>query len=296
MLYLLKSPTWKQGFIRYKVGYAKDVQNRLKQYEPDTYLIGVKSGDQIDEQILHKRLKRIPGITVVRNEWYLTAKDDLRIINIFHESKNQTNRIVWGNLDSLSRLPEELQDRLTSNLSNEEIFRKDRDSLFSFYQKTSLESSEEQRLFFKRLSVERRISGRLKILCEYLSSADLVTKEAVLKLIPDCDEIKLLYTQAGPERCKANSYAPKRILKELGEKQFSRKELSDAVYKEFSVFEKPSVSDVKVRLKRIFKNLGYTKAVKATDLLKYFEVREFHHNDPVTKKRTRSYELLKKLY
>lgn len=155
------------------------------------------------------------------------------------------------------------------------------------------ETEEMVSMFFGEYDKLQRISEKLQLLCEIDVSEDL--RAIFLAQLPDTDKVKYFYQALGPERCKANSYAPKRMAKELGEKYFSKKELSDAIYKEFSVSEKILVPDVKIRLKKVFDGLGYTKTPKATDLLGYFDVREFQYNDPVTKKRTRSYELLRRL-
>jgi len=147
--------------------------------------------------------------------------------------------------------------------------------------------------FYRVYETLTKFSDRLKFLCE-VSLTDRA-REVVLSQLPDTDQIKYYYQTAGPERCKANSYSAKRISTEIGVKFFSKVDVSKEIYQEFSVGLKISKSEIKQKLKGIYSRLGYDKTPKATDIKDYFDIKRYQATDPVTKKRTESYELIKKL-
>ena len=147
--------------------------------------------------------------------------------------------------------------------------------------------------FFKVYEEAKRISERLKLLCEVSMTDE--ARSVILAQLPDTEKVKYLYQAAGPERCRANSYIPKKISIELGIKFFSKEDLAREIYQKFTVGQKISLSDAKSILKDLYSSIGYDKSPKATDLQIYFETKDVKTVDPSTKKRLNSYELIKKL-
>ncbi len=147
--------------------------------------------------------------------------------------------------------------------------------------------------FFEVYEGLKNISDRLKLLCEIPVSQ--TTREIILAQLPDTDKVRYLYTAAGPERCKANSYAPKKISKELGIKFFSRADIAKAVYTRFNEGQKITLIDAKAILSEIYGDIGYDKTPKAVDLKNFFDLKDCMITDPSTKKRTKAYHLIKKL-
>ena len=155
MLYIISFPTRKPGYVRYKVGYASDVQKRFQQYEPESYLIGTKPGDVVDEQILHRRLRQVPGIKVIRSEWYLVPIGGIDIVKIFHEPRKRTEKLVLKTVKSISDVSGDMWERLRDD--SPESNRLDKNYIFKLYDKLSqVEGSEEHKILFLKLSQEKK--------------------------------------------------------------------------------------------------------------------------------------------
>ncbi len=296
MLYIISFPTRKPGYVRYKVGYASDVQKRFQQYEPESYLIGTKPGDVIDEQILHRRLRQVPGIKVIRSEWYLVPIGGVDIVKIFHEPRKHTEKLVYDSI----RLPADVQpdiwERLIQNKSEIEISKVDKNRLLNIYLGLSVNSSfsDEIKLLFANLSKEGQLVNRLKSLCEFLLSNQ--SYEYILDYIPDSDKIKLFYTSVGPKTCRSLGYAPSRIMNLIDIRDYDKDVLRSEIYSIYSIGQRISFSKLKSDLSDIYSRLKYKKAPKAVDIKDYFEVKLCKFPDPESMgKRTNGYELLRRL-
>jgi uncharacterized FlaG/YvyC family protein len=147
--------------------------------------------------------------------------------------------------------------------------------------------------FFRVYGEFSKISDRLKLLCE--AGLTLEARSVVLAQLPDTDKVKYFYQALGPERCKANSYSPSEISKELGVKFFSKSEVAKEVYQGFNEGQKTSLADIKLLLKSIYEKIGYDKTPKAIDIQDYFETKEIKITDKSTGKRIKAYHLIKKL-
>lgn len=70
MLYLIESSDY------YKIGYASDIDRRLKQYNthnPDYVVIDIKEGDTKDEALLHRKCNEFR----IKGEWFEKCADVL---------------------------------------------------------------------------------------------------------------------------------------------------------------------------------------------------------------------------
>lgn len=299
MIYLLKSPSWKPGYIRYKVGYAKDVQRRFQQYEPETYLVGTRPGEVMDEQILHRRLKLLPGIKILRNEWYIVKEDDNSLLKTFHESKLKIEEEVWKTLEHWTDVNKDTYLYLKSLgfQSNKTLLRERsklniNEILNSYTELSNSENLQDNvRTAFKELSIGKTILSRLKFLCEGNLDNDVLV--LVLDNMPDIDIVKYLYTMAGPNVCKANSYQPKRILNKIEIRTFNKSDIAKEIYSIFKVGDNLSLSDIKGKIRNLYDKIGYNKTPKANDIEEFFDVKRT--KIVVSGKSIHSYKLLKKL-
>jgi hypothetical protein len=297
MIYLLKSPSWKPGYIRYKVGYASDVQRRIQQYEPETYLVGTRPGEVMDEQILHRRLKLLPGIKILRNEWYIVREGDSCVHIAFHEPKRKIEEEVWKTLNYSTDVRKDIylylrglgfQSNLSLSMRSTKFYI---DELMKSYCILS-DSQDDPKIkrIFKELSIRRHLSARLKFICE-----ENLDEDFVLNYIPDTDRVKSIFLMAGPDFCRANSYIPTEIEKVIGVKYYSKNNLKAGIYGKFQVGQKYDLKLIKEELTLLYNDLSYQKTPKAKDLEEFFEVRKFQSTDPTTKKRVHGYELLRRL-
>ena len=147
--------------------------------------------------------------------------------------------------------------------------------------------------FFEQYDEAKYIPDRLKLLCEVSMSPEALN--VILAQIPDTDKAKPLFLSAGPEICRANSYAPSRIEKVLGVKFYSKKTLRDEIYSFFKEGDRVSLKNIKSELSDIYQRLSYDKTPKAKDIEEFFEVKRCTITDPETNKRLESYELIRKL-
>ena len=154
--------------------------------------------------------------------------------------------------------------------------------------------NQEVELFFKNYEQLTTMKGKLKMLCECgLSSATL---NVILSQIPDSDEIKSYYFNLGPNRLKELGYNITYIKKDLNIITFSENLLKEEIIKRFRVGEKLLLPEIKERLTILYKDINYIASPKATDILNYFEVKDFTRTvvdvNTGKKRRASGYELL----
>ena len=132
--------------------------------------------------------------------------------------------------------------------------------------------------------------SKLKYLCEYGFSDEVIG--VVLDQIGEHDNIKSYYISLGPTKLRALGYDKYKIEKELGIVIFSYELLESSIYSEFKVGDKLTLSSIKDRLDYLYKSISYTATPKATDLEKFFEIK----NSSIYEdgKKIKCYTLLKK--
>ena len=145
--------------------------------------------------------------------------------------------------------------------------------------------------FLKTYYSYKTLYEKLKSLCEYGLSEDAI--KIVLGQIPD-DEIKSYYS-LGPQRLKALGYSTTKIKRELGIVTFSWELLRQEIYSSFREGEKYTLSSLKLKLRDIYISINYQSTPKATDIEKWFKIKEVQNTEIIDgkKKRVRYYELLK---
>ena len=132
--------------------------------------------------------------------------------------------------------------------------------------------------------------SKLKYLCEYGFSDEVIG--IVLDQIGEHDNIKSYYISLGSQKLRALGYDKYKIEKELGIVTFSYELLESSIYSEFKVGDKLTLSSIKDRLDYLYKSISYTATPKATDLEKFFEIK----NSSIYEdgKKIKCYTLLKK--
>jgi len=132
---------------------------------------------------------------------------------------------------------------------------------------------------------------KMKLLCEYPQTE--VERYAVLDQVPLV--FKMYYEVVGPETCKSLSYNKTEISRRLSDIKLEKSELVvDRVIAEFPINSKLTKSDIKLKLSKIYSELGYYKTPKASDLEEYFELRSCQITNPETGKRDHGFEIIKK--
>ena len=111
-------------------------------------------------------------------------------------------------------------------------------------------------------------TAKLRFLC-------LLDESTALSCLPHLpEEYVNYYTVLGIERIKANGYNITDVKKEyegiIGNQEI---DIKSAILMEFNVGEKVSKNNVKEKLKKLYKNLGYSKTPRAVDLGEYFIIK-----------------------
>lgn len=144
---------------------------------------------------------------------------------------------------------------------------------------------------FRKLS---NFQDRMKFLCEEVISNSF--SDIALSLIPGI--YSLPYYILGPKKIKALEYRRKELTLEydkLYARQSAEGDLSTVIYKRFEVGKRYRKSDIKQSLRDIFEDIGLKSIVpKAIMINDYFDTKEVHVSDPVTKKRDKGFELIRK--
>ena len=121
--------------------------------------------------------------------------------------------------------------------------------------------------FMYRLRKVESFYSQMELLCtEEFSETAL---PMVLNQLPV--RIKRFYSELGPSECKRCGYNSTRMSIALNRPKLE-KIIKEIVHKEFTVGNKYSLAEIKARLIDIYKNLGYKRHPKATDILDWLEV------------------------
>lgn len=154
--------------------------------------------------------------------------------------------------------------------------------------------NQEASKFLEKYISKTTMYDKLRLLCEADLSESVI--RIILGQISDSDEIKSYYTSLGPQKLKALGYSVTRIKKALGIIIFSEELLLDSIYSEFKEGEKLPLSVIKGKLSYIYSSINYQLTPKATDIERWFEVKEislFEKKDDGSRKRIKAYEFLK---
>ena len=148
--------------------------------------------------------------------------------------------------------------------------------------------------FFESLSTGQE---KMKYLCEFLNyRKDL--EEEVLISVPLA--YKNYYTVLGSERCRQIGYQMSKLEKEyqkqLNNQKIPEEDLLQLIYSSFQEGERYLGSDLKKTVQGIYNSLGLKKTGKAKDFEEWFELKECLVSDPLSKKRGRGYELIKRKF
>lgn len=253
MIYVLQSSAY-GDFGNYidiiKIGYTKDWKQRKNAYYLSNptikllYLFKDKGSTEKVESQLHEYFSEFRYEKYGR-EWFYKTDE---ILNFF----------------SVHTFPEIL--KIVGKVKKEKV-RKEPKTIQGIYKVNEDKISEESKLIFTNLLNLKNYEERLK----YILNSKNINKE-VLELLPES------YTMAislGLERCRANGYDITKIKIESDSiKLENSSEQLDNIYSTFEVGKLYSLSYIKSQLKLIYEKVGNRKIPKATDLNKWFEIKQ----------------------
>ena len=179
----------------------------------------------------------------------------------------------------------------------QQIDYKDRFAVFSAIQNNQMslpEEATEAIEFMREYDSQQRISDKLKMLCREDIKSEVL--RIILSQIPNCDVVKSYFIALGPVRLRQLGCNISYIKKELGIVTFTPNILINAIYSNFQVGEKYTLSNLKEKLRSIYNSINYKSTPKAVDIENYFKTKPAYILvfDEVTgkKKQSKGYELL----
>ena len=107
-------------------------------------------------------------------------------------------------------------------------------------------------------------------------------------------KLRIIFEVLGRGKLRALSYNASHIKKELGVVLFSETDLGNHIRTNFKIGDRYTLSNLKEKLRELYTKIGYKATPKASDILEYFEVKEFMITQIIEgeKKRVKGYELL----
>ena len=316
-----------------KIGYTGDLkkETRYASYRLHNPMIEIlyeiPEGDEEDEKYLHHYFNEFK-FKDYGNEWLIkdsmildyfethktkeSLQDlrdkglvvDLKSFGVFRNKvKSIINRVINLRVNSGDiTLEQGLRqiDSMTDNiLYNHRIRCEDR--LLAFIEKTfgyskadifpELENN--ITAFLVKFNSYTRFTDKMRLLCR--CELDRVQIENILEQIPI--NFKNYYSTVGPRRIRNLQYKNSMIQEEyerLKNNQEVGCDLDEAIYEAFLVGNKYLKTEIKLKLKEIYSELSILGNPKASDLEKYFELKEVNMVDPSTGKRVKGYEILSK--
>lgn len=290
-----------------KIGYTGEDSQKSRF---DTYITEnptmkvlylIKNGDMDDELNLHNHFKHLR--TGYGREWY---KYDPEILDFFETHKTKES---LGELDMvIGRSKRTIINKLKSDITIMSRVNQIVGQIFTLYYSDTRDISEKRKIYNKTINLlllnysdlnnyiiqfyplvdlNRLVTLNEDINLKLNEFYSLKSATAKLRFLCSLDESTALsclphlpeeyvnyYTVLGIERIKANGYNITDVKKEyegiIGNQEV---DIRSAILMEFSVGEKVSKNNVKEKLKKLYKNLGYSKTPRAVDLGEYFIIK-----------------------
>lgn len=132
--------------------------------------------------------------------------------------------------------------------------------------------------FFSEYEELKTFHDKLKYICEYPFSDELLFKAVVDQV--DMELQSAIYG-LGKKKLKALNYNTTYIKKELGVVLFSETDLGNHIRTNFKTGDRYTLSNLKEKLRDLYTKIGYKATPKASDILEYFEVREYSEYEKI---------------
>ena len=172
---------------------------------------------------------------------------------------------------------------------------KDQFTVFNTLRDNTKVNLSELSIYLEEFSKLSDFQSRMRFICDLGES-----NPEILEVFLTQEDIMFrnFYYILGPKKIKALEYRRKELILEydkLYARQSAEGDLSTVIYKRFEVGKRYKKSDIKQVLGNIFEDLGLKSIVpKAIMINDYFDTKEVHVSDPITKKRDKGFELIRK--
>ena len=119
-------------------------------------------------------------------------------------------------------------------------------------------------------------------------------KDAIIGNLSDSDKIKQQLIVVGPEKIKGLGYNITKIKKAMGITIFDKSQFFEEVYSEFIPGQRYTKKYIKEKLGEIYKKMDYKGTPKATDLSRWFEIKDTRIT--IDNKREIGFEIISKKF
>ena len=271
-------------------------KNRAELYFKPLSESKVMSGNDFKTYINNKRTKTEDLLSVYMKstdrEKHTLAETYQKLVKTFNYRDNYIAVNTHAGKDLLPVLNNLVMISEIRAFQIQQIDYKDRFTVFRTIDQ-AICNDEEVTKFLKKFDNLVYFTDKMKLLCK--CELDRVQIENILEQIPI--NFKNYYSTVGPERIRNLQYKNSMIQEEyerLKNNQEVGCDLDKAIYEAFLVGNRYLKTEIKLKLKEIYNELSILGNPKASDLEKYFELREVNITDPLTSKRVKGYEILSK--
>lgn len=220
-------------------------------------------------------------------------------------SLNTSFSVVWPYILSIKkitgRLDYSILEDYSSNSSDDfcEIwvktyYKEDSESILNYYNEiqSKVAPRMEKYIDYLRNPKNGQLPERLKHLCE---NDEFTEDEKIIIAQQVSEKFDQYYNMVGSKRCAELGYNTTYIRNEIKNLSADQEKLSSLIYVQFSKGCRYAKSDIKNKLKKIYEVCNITANPKATDLGKYFDLKQVLMSDPNDKtKKINGFELLSK--
>ena len=172
---------------------------------------------------------------------------------------------------------------------------KDQFTVFNTLRDSSKVNLSELSVYLEEFDKLRDFQSKMKYVCDLGED-----NPEILEVFLTQEDIvfRNFYYILGPKKIKALEYRKKELNLEY-EKLFTRQQMEDSIttiiYDQFEVGKRYRRSDIKRILGDIFERFGVKNIVPKANMIEdYFDIKSVQINDPITKKRDKGFELIRK--
>ena len=254
----LRENPWKDEAVLY-------FRPTLSKISQEVFMSRIKEKDKKSEDLLVAYGETRDTLKGVLSEVYKVAATYEHYKNYYVAVNKDQNGKLYPVLNKLVRI---------SELRAFEIQQEDYADRFSVFNEldkvVGVENRENYLEFFSVYDTLKDRRSKLKYLCEYGLAGNNLS--GILELIPE-RRFKDYITVLGLEKIKSTSYSASLLDKKLNILTFDEDNIKDLVYAEFEVGQSYTKTYIKTRLGELYTKLNYKEKPKASDINKYFEVK-----------------------
>jgi len=283
------------------LGRQRLIENPWKNHA-EFYFKTLGSGKEVDKKVFDKRisdkeketislLSAIESVKSVSEREALIKKYKKDIIFSKYKDDYLSVNMVNGVLTPVFNILVKISERRAYDI--QQVDYKDRFIVFNILKDSNVVLSRlEKYIDYLRNPENGQLSDRLRDFCE---NEEFTKDEKIIIAQQVSEKFDQYYNMVGPKRCAELGFNTTYIRNEIKNLSADQEKLSSLIYVQFSKGCRYAKSDIKNKLKKIYEVCNITANPKATDLGKYFDLKQVLMSDPNDKtKKINGFELFSK--